>query len=280
MMKEQLADVSVVGLCRLCLQLKPLRDSHLLAAALYRFMREPGDENPDPIFVTPKQARQTSNQVKDFVFCGDCEDRFSKGGETWVLRNCYRASGEFHLHDYAHEIPIARGKARLTRVAAVSNPKIRMDSLTYFAASIFWRASIHPWRFQAQPMDLPQLGATYDEQLRQYLLGEADFPVDAVLYMGITESKKPQLICSFPVGGRDRNHHTYSFWIPGVSFTLFLSQGITGAIRAGCSVRSPERWLYISDQFQERLLEGAVPLIRKSKPTRKLDAKYPVGRNQ
>ena len=265
------------GACRLCLQQKQLRHSHLLSAALYRFMREPSEDNPDPIFVTPGQSRQTSDQIRDHLFCGECEDRFSKGGETWVLRNCYRASGEFQLHRYVHETPISHGQGRLAASVTASNPKIRIDKLAYFAASVFWRASINDWRLRGQPMNLPNLGTKYDEEFRMYLLGERELPFDAVLCIGITKNETPPLICTFPVGGRvEAGYYSYSFWIPGLSFDLFLGKRMPNAIRAICSVRTPGQLLYISDRYQEKLLAGAVPLIRKSKPTLKLERKYGV----
>ncbi len=36
------------------------------------------------------EAKQVSDQITDYVLCGDCEQRFSKRGEKWVLANMPR----------------------------------------------------------------------------------------------------------------------------------------------------------------------------------------------
>ncbi len=57
-------------------------------------------------------------------------------------------------------------------------PEVNIPALTYFAASIFWRGSIHPWKSDGtRPVPL----GPYEEPLRQYLLGEADFPEEMTL---------------------------------------------------------------------------------------------------
>ena len=77
-------------LCKLCKQDRELRDSHFLPAAVYAQLRNPADQNPNPVLITKKLSLTTSKQMKDYVLCAECEERLSKFGETWVLANMAR----------------------------------------------------------------------------------------------------------------------------------------------------------------------------------------------
>ena len=45
------------------------------------------------------KAKQSSLQVRDYKFCGACEERFNKGGEAWILNKIPQNHGEpFWLH--------------------------------------------------------------------------------------------------------------------------------------------------------------------------------------
>ena len=70
--------MAVVGTCKLCLQEKELQDSHLIGRGIYRLIRR--EQGEDPIVMTPEIVLQTSRQVSDYVFCKDCEQKFSEGG--------------------------------------------------------------------------------------------------------------------------------------------------------------------------------------------------------
>src|SRR5260370_24784442 len=79
-----------IDLCKLCLNVKELRDSHLLAASVYKKLRrvhlsDPHNPNPDPIAVTFRKARQTSKQTTDYLLCSDCEGILDRMGENHVL---------------------------------------------------------------------------------------------------------------------------------------------------------------------------------------------------
>jgi hypothetical protein len=70
------------GICKLCLLEKDLQDSHLMAAGVYRRTLSPTEKNPHPIAITEKGLHSTSEQVRDFVFCRECEARFDKAAKT------------------------------------------------------------------------------------------------------------------------------------------------------------------------------------------------------
>jgi hypothetical protein len=75
------------GQCKLCLKTKVLRRSHLVPRGLYEMSRDPKAKRPDPVLMTRRVAVRTNRQIEDYVLCGDCEQRFNKNGEDWILRH-------------------------------------------------------------------------------------------------------------------------------------------------------------------------------------------------
>jgi len=80
-------------LCKLCKKDRDLRESHFLPAAVYAQLRDGDRQNPNPVLVTSRISLTTSRQITGRVLCAECEDRFSKLGEAWVLANMARPEG-------------------------------------------------------------------------------------------------------------------------------------------------------------------------------------------
>src|SRR5436190_22355132 len=92
-----------IDLCPMCLNVKELRDSHLLSASVYKKLRSvypsnPDNLNPDPIAVTAGRARQTSKQTSDYLLCSDSEGIVDRMGETHGLPLLADAGG-FPLYE-------------------------------------------------------------------------------------------------------------------------------------------------------------------------------------
>jgi hypothetical protein len=85
------------GKCRLCLQDRELRSSHLLPKSMYKLLRNDEFSNPNPFVHGPERSVQTSKQAQQYLLCHDCEQRFSKRGEAWVMSHCWRSVGEFDI---------------------------------------------------------------------------------------------------------------------------------------------------------------------------------------
>lgn len=94
---------SVRGRCGLCLSEALLHDGHLLPASVYKLSRERASKNPNPIVMTKRGAVPTSRQVSAHFLCGDCEDRLSKGGETYVVAQCARPEGSCAIRDLLNQ---------------------------------------------------------------------------------------------------------------------------------------------------------------------------------
>lgn len=172
-----------VGTCKLCLQLKPLQNSHLIPSAMYDIIRceneQSGWENVSPIVIGRKVTSHTSKQVTDYVLCADCEDIFNKNGEGWMLRQVWDGTS-FPLYERL-KLAHPRYPFQNALVFSATATGIDANKLGYFALSLFWRAAVHTWNvgFGAQSTKL-DLGAA-EEPLRLYLLGQGSLPLNLVL---------------------------------------------------------------------------------------------------
>ena len=73
----------VVGRCGLCrTDDVEFLDSHYVPRSLYKLIRDVRFQNPHPVLIGGGKSRISSRQASDYFLCADCEDRFSKRGET------------------------------------------------------------------------------------------------------------------------------------------------------------------------------------------------------
>jgi hypothetical protein len=164
-----------VGICKLCLQNRVLEDSHLLPAALYRMSRWEGSANPNPMLISSRGRVQTSKQIKDYVLCHDCEQRFSRNGERYTMLQVNRKEG-FKLLQTLRTSTNMRSAGGFTFYYETSALGVDRQKLAYFAMSVFWRAAVHLWHRPEQKEPMMRLGV-YEEPIRKYLMEEAPFPI-------------------------------------------------------------------------------------------------------
>jgi hypothetical protein len=71
-----------------------------MPSALWEKSRIMCASNPNPMKVTKQGAVQTSRQLRNFVFCRDCEQLFSKLAENYVMTQVFESkSNTFPLLD-------------------------------------------------------------------------------------------------------------------------------------------------------------------------------------
>ena len=240
-----------------------LRDSHFLSAGIYRILRDDGAPNPNPWALTAEAAFQTSRQMKAPLLCPDCEQRLSKNGENWVLRNCLKADRSFPLADaLAARRPDLSSPTTTTRVYyAAEVPAIDVAALSYFAASIFWRGSIHPWNKDGSyPVNL----GPFQESFRMYLIGQADFPKDSSLWVIVREGGKIDRMTYAPIGKREGKVHVYKFPMPGLGFSLTVSKNVPESYRNMCFVHGGGNPIIATTILEDMLMQDAVRLREKS----------------
>jgi hypothetical protein len=200
-----------------------LLDSHLIPAALYKIVRDERFKVAHPVHISTDVTVPSPRQVSDYLLCADCERRFEQGGETWVIRRCWQNTTTFPLRASlvnAQPIPTMEAGVAIYQGARVLD--VDVDRLTYFAASVFWRAAAHQWSIHKQTLPQLKLGP-YEEQLRQYLLG-GSFPAAAVLavFIGYGMEEMRNAVVTFPyLSGRDKGWRRYTFTIPGNDVLAF-----------------------------------------------------------
>lgn len=250
------------GTCKLCLSEAELQDSHLLPKAAYRIIQE-SDGDP-PVITKPTVSMHTNEQMRDYVLCRDCEQRFSRNGEQWVMEHCFRNEAGFKLKELLDSsTPLMENKLTVYSAAAV--PKIDMDRLTYFAASVLWRASIHDWKSGKDKVRRLYLGK-YTEELRHYLLGETTFPKNVVIWLSVIPEQKLWCAATPPYGDRMNECWEYRFPFLGIFFTIFLGARIDPVIRHMCSFRSVEQFVFSGEPATEMVIRDYGGLIAKSRP--------------
>ncbi len=152
------------------------------------------------------------------------------------------ASGTFPLQTILHNATPIQHADDFSAFSGRTISAIDMEALTYFAISVFWRASAHDWGCAEHRLNL----GSYQEEFRQYLLSSAPFPGNAALLIVVSNATTLLEIATFPFGGKVGGmYHSYQFNIPGVEFTLSLGQRIPDAVRRICAFRSQDKWIFL-----------------------------------
>lgn len=240
-----------------------LRDSHFLSAGIYRILRDDNEKNPNPWLLSGKTAVQSSRQMKARLLCPDCEQRFSKFGENWVLKHCLRKDGSFPLaSSLSSRTPDLSSPENPTKIYYASGiPEIDISALAYFAASIFWRGSIHPWN---DDRSIPVELGPFQEQFQQYLMGLQPFPKDSSLWVVVREGKEIDRLTYAPIGARQGNFHAYKFPMPGLAFSLAVSKNIPANHRARCLVHGQGNPVIVTTLIDKLLVDEAVKMRQRS----------------
>jgi len=260
---------SPFGKCRLCQNERQLQDSHLLPKAMYRIMRSDGP-NPEPITVTKGSARVTSKQVKDYLLCSECEDLFNKKGERWVTANCFQADGAFPLRErlLASEPFLRGGNEGLTVYRTSDIPGVAGEEITYFSMSVLWRAAVHTWRMHTGEAVGTDLGA-YEEAVRMFLLGEAQFPDEMALHVQVSGRKGAQELAVFPVMCQNHGYHQHHFIALGMGFWLCLGKRLPPYHLTLCHAPAPERIIVVSQKLDTEIYSSIEHMVNRHPDPRK-----------
>ena len=259
----------IVGTCRLCHINADLQVSHFLPNAVYAQLREDALKNPHPVLMTEDDSIISSKQIAEHLLCFDCEQRFSKLGESWVLGNMARATS-FPLQDMlikAKPLGISPDQT-FACYSAAAIPGIDMDALIYFALSIFWRGAAHRWRNIKGVMEGIKLGP-YEEPIRKFLLG-GPFPDDIVVQIAVWPTKDVIPAAYTPRKGKAPGYHAFNFMIPGIEFRLLAGKQIPDDVLSSCSHASPQKLIYATMQTVTETIETFGKIMSHSKPSKSL----------
>jgi hypothetical protein len=233
------------GKCELCHAVDDLRDSHYLPKSGYKKMRASDLKNPNPVLLAGGKAQQSSLQVRDYKFCGACEERFNKGGEAWILSKIPPNYGDpFWLHTLLDsKTPIMNGNDLLFSQASI--PEVDMVKLVYFALSIFWRGTRLWGAVQGGRPEKLYLGRQ-EKAIRAFLLGRGRLPKDVAITVAVWPYKKVYPMAQIPRADAGTGYRSYWFYFFGFIFLLALGRKIPAHQRRTCSYHSPEKFLTLS----------------------------------
>lgn len=248
--------------CALCREPKRLRESHYLPAGLYRLAQTPSS-NPHPVLISGTQWHPLAFQSRAFVLCSDCESRFDRGGESWMLRHCCRG-GRFRLRELLMQHPPQETDGDNSKHAANRTVEQR---LTYFAASVFWRGAVYRWPIGRDFSQLLQFGP-FEEPLRLYLLGRSTFPSSAALIVCVSNRANPPLASSYPMTYADAHGSRFHrFHIPGLTFTLYLGN-VAEKLSSLSVTTAPEHSIWVGSMSDDSFMREVVAFVRRNNPRR------------
>jgi hypothetical protein len=220
-----------IGQCKLCLKQKQLQESHLMPSALYA----PGKKGIQ--YATGSQSGQKPEHMKAHLLCSDCEQRFNRLGESEVLRwLAPKARKQFPLHDRLR-VALPSGKIRQYSIYKGADVGVDTDKFAYFTLSIGWRRSIHEWlNLDGTPLSPWNLGA-FGEQLRTFLVGEAEFPPDTAVMVLVCSDDHSRQFWTAPTGDVVCNCLGFEFLARGVYFRALMGYHIheTNARDVNCA---------------------------------------------
>lgn len=247
--------MSKQGRCELCHAKADLRDSHYLPKSGYKKSRASELKNPNPVVLSDGKAKQSSFQVRDYKFCGACEQRFNHGGEAWILKRLPQKYGDpFWLHTLLNsKSPTMNGADLL--FPQVSIPEVAMEKLVYFALSVFWRGT-RQWS-AVEGGRPPKLHfGRYERAIRAFLLGRGKLPKDIVINVAVWPYKKVYPAALVPRANGGTGYRSYWFYFFGFIFLLALGKKIPVQQRRICSCHSPEKFLTLSPALGSMVKEA------------------------
>jgi hypothetical protein len=222
---------------------------------MYKNSEAKQQKTPHPGMVTCDTARQGTDQVRDYVFCQECENRFRINGETWVLANIPHDYGEsFSLHTALNTATPSIVESDCILIPGRTTNGFDIDQLIYFGASMFWRGAAHQWKafngFTVPPVNL----GLYQEALRLFLLGKTPFPTDVFLTVILWPYKKVPTAALLPNSSAVTGWQRYWFYVTGLGFVLDCGSNVPTEIQNRSTSRSPEQLVTVSKQFADMVL--------------------------
>jgi hypothetical protein len=246
------------GRCKLCLQEnKDLRKSHFLGRALYKLNMEGGE----PVMMTPQIIMPTTRQLWAHLLCAGCEQCFNKRGERVVMSLVQRKGG-FRLLNLLNVAMAMEQHGRMT-VFSGTDTGIDTEQLAYFALSVIWRSAVRKWRTLKEQTTSISLGA-YEEPIRQYLAGEADFPENVVVLVTVCTDFGSRNMVFAPSTTKATAYPYHAFLARGIWFRVFTGANLPQDIRDRCCVTSARKPIFMED-CEDGLLHAARRLHKTAK---------------
>ena len=178
--------------------------------------------NPSAIKIKDGEARYTAKQVKEYLLCGDCEQKLGVyDNYTSVLAF---KNGTLPARAAVGAILGSSGRVQVAKPGTLDSAR-----LAYFACSVVWRGHI------ATTLPRCRLGpTTIGESFRAYLNGERAFPPKVLVTLSLLlddDPTKAQLgqVITMPLSMRNRPNYSHEFALCGMYFAVRTGGGTVSA---------------------------------------------------
>ena len=235
----------MVGTCKLCRkENKELRNSHLLAKGLYP---------EETVIMTPEIALVSDKQIAAPLLCDDCEQRFNKYGECWMLRQVNSEKGFPLLERLKLAIPVITSGLYQYQAFSCTQTGIDSDRLAYFVLSVLWRASVKRWTLLGQVTNVTL--AAHEEPVRQYLLGKTGFPADTVVHVTVCTDFASQGSVYVPCRVPETPYTTYALLTQGIYFRVLMGEELPLDVRQLCCVTGIRKLIFVAN-LEDKTLQA------------------------
>jgi hypothetical protein len=251
-----------IGRCALCQVQKELVDSHFLPAASYKALRAAGFDVNEPMVMTHKRVFQSSRQITAHVFCVECEDVFNRRGETWVLDKLATLKA-FPLRDMVIASQAIVDEPDFKAFSCSAIPGFQTDNVVHLALGIFWKAAAYSWKILGGRLPRLELGL-YEEPLRQFVLGNKQFPEDVCLVIYLDSSTPPLIATTPPRRFRRDDFHLHSFYMNGMQCCLCVGKQAPVEFREACIATGPGHPIFLIPEAGRTMFAAMQPFTKNS----------------
>jgi|SRR6185437_9898987 hypothetical protein len=230
----------VFGTCPLCQEENiRLALSHYMPSALY------SPRNKDLEYFANGQSGIVTDDLKERLLCHNCEALFDRNGESYVLNLIRTKAPYFPLQE---KLRLALARDSDPSCDRFSGNDLGIDTLkfAYFAWSIVWRGAVGHWKnFDGSDLIPVELGS-YQEPIRQYLLGKAPMPHDTAVVVIVTKDQFSRETWFVPQPLWEFESWSYRFHARGVFFRVMMGPHLPQYFRDSCCT-SPYKCIFFGD---------------------------------
>jgi hypothetical protein len=145
--------------------------------------------------------------------------------------------------------------AHWSQYSAKSTPTLDRKKLAYFAISVFWRASVATWKDASGVSEIHiDLGKTYNEEIRRYLLGQANIPKLAFLVVYVCSDASSATKSFAPAkNGKTKVGNLTGFLVRGIEFSFGIGKSVQQFQRNLSLTNTEAQWIHLRDCDKYRM---------------------------